>query len=81
MPGVVGAVNVEDVVPLGKFKPDEGMRGNGLNRVLSLVTVVKVVGQLISVTAVVLPPDHVMLTGKLAPVATVFDATVAAIVM
>ncbi len=79
----MGAVNVEDAVPLGKFMPEAAIWLLALrpNNVLSLVTVVKMRGQLTSVVAVVLPPDHVMLTGKVAPGATVFDATVAAIVM
>ncbi len=55
------------------------MEGVGLNWVLALVTVVKVVGQLISVLKPVPPPDQVMLTGKLAPGATVFELTVAVI--
>jgi hypothetical protein len=75
------------VLPLGEFVPEKGIRGVGLKDVLFLVTLVKVVGQLISVIygdpvagfTAVLPPDHVILTGKLAPGAIVFEVTVAVI--
>ena len=83
----MGAVRVDVVVPAGELVPEKGMRGVGLNSVLSLVTVVKVVGQLISVMygspvpvfTVVLPPDQVILTGTLVPTTTVFEVTVAVI--
>jgi hypothetical protein len=77
VPGVAGAVNVDVVVPLAELlELEKGTRGVGLKRVFDWV-----LGQFISSRLPFVPPDHVILTGKDWPGATVVLAIFVEITM